>query len=217
MSVLVGLIGYSLCLTGSRRRGQASVTGTHDDTRVFHLRRLAIENSLLFQDLGLTANMFQLKAPRDATWYFWIETYKHGELVRDLSYGCYIRPNPNGDLVQTKTLRWTEYHRPDPQPTNNGKIAWTLADDDFCDRRWIDDPFGKFFLFSGGGEPAVLRGDLGTTYVIRSKIASHGTFSEDRKKNDVTVFLKCRIEAAKPGRLAGCGVMEMEFPPFQDQ
>ena len=182
----------------------------------YYLKRLNVEAADLYADLGLEeVARFEIKAPPDVKCLVWLETYKRGKLVADLSWG-YCRWELPGRATDAQ-FRFTMFRPPVPSSTTQKKTKCELGFTGWHDGRWIDDPFpwGR-----GVSSNRAKQWDLefGKDYVVWSRAGSYGgsdlAVNTELMHNDAVMLVKCRIEPFGPKRESGCGSRPLErIPP----
>lgn len=86
----------------------------------------------LLDELGLEVFRYDLKGPTNHKASIWVETWKEGQLVPDLTYGFYRRGHTVEGSVQFSILRGAS-----PE-----KIRWRLELLGMSTKKWLEDPFG---------------------------------------------------------------------------
>lgn len=185
----VGLsVGSYLARNSALDRPVKPLTRSQRSTARYYVKRIAVEDEVLFRDLGMEVARFEFNAPPDAKVMFWIETYVNGELAPGLSWGSYRIPQP-GERIEDRG-RFTRF-RP-PGATGEERVRWAFGFDNSSSARWVDDPLASFAEHASGGGKRSWRLDWNRNYTIWE--ARGG--DEDQAR----VTIKCRIEKADPDR-----------------
>ena len=195
------IVVFSICgflLLGCDRRDTNYPESHTMPSERFYVKRLTVENTDLYRDLGLeNIARFEVKAPPDAKVLIWLETYKHGKLIPELSWGQYRTP-ARGRTIQ-EMFRWTQFRPPMPSPPSSAKIKWSFGFAGSWDNHWIDNPLPISYRPSNPASPKTWELEFGKDYLIWYRIGSlSGSVYTapllKLMKNDAVMLIKCRIE-----------------------
>lgn len=206
---VIRYVGLGVCClilascSGCRaRRGRSAPSTAKVALTLPCVRKVDVPSAAFFRDLGLEVCHFEVRGLKDHKVTIWIETYKDGELLEDLSWGSWKTP-PKNEPVEER-FRFSRRHRPASGPNKPKQVIWHFGfDGSTMNLDWRDDPLHGLNTVSMGFRSDTVTLVDGATVTIWSMGASNRasmSMGEDEmvKQNPLAVLIKCRMDSLAP-------------------